>query len=311
MSIIYCGDIQIQNKEPYKSSCLSFLTWLLENYKDDIILQGGDLFDKSSMNHDIVDNVIEIITKFKDFRIISGNHEISDKMGNILKPLRHHRNIKIYYEKTEFEIEGIKFIALPSLNHHEKEYGNIQGSWDYSLCHFEPIQESFNNSGIELKFKATHLFSHIHRYREFIDNFKNKVLIAGSVINYRYGEQDWEKNIYKITKEKYEKIKVPFYFTYETLEYGQMPSNKNNILHIKNVPSWEALYKIYKEYNIREEGIEFIKTENDIKLDSTEFESSDLKQKFSIFAVDKGLTKEVSDLCFQYIDKYDGMEVIE
>ena len=313
MSIINVGDIQAQNKEPHRSSCLKFLQWLLENFRDDIIIQGGDLFDRSSLPHDLINEILDILLQFKDFRIVSGNHEISDRLGNILKPLQHHKNLTIYTEKTEFEINGISFIALPSLLHNEKEeYEAIEGNWDYSLCHFTPIQESFGDEGIELKFKVNvaHLFAHIHRHREFIDNFGNKILITGSVINYRYGEQDWEKNIYKINKNGYEKIKVPLFFTYETIEFGDQPANLNNILNIKNVPSWEILYKKYGKYFIRREGLEFIKTDDNLTFDRQEFEYSDLIKKFKIYSIDAGLPKNVEEKCFYYIDKYKN-QVIE
>jgi hypothetical protein len=307
MSIIFVADIHVQNKEPHRIATLKFLKWLLENYKNDIILQGGDLFDKSSVHHDLVDEVIEILKQFKDFRLVNGNHEISSKLGNILKPLRHHNNITVYYEKTEFEINGIKFIALPSSESKEKSYEEIKETYDYSVCHFMPIQESFGNGGIELKFKATHLFSHIHRYREFIDNFRNKCLIAGAVVSTKYGEQDWEKNIYKIDKNGYEKIKVPQFFIYETIEFGQEPSSSNNILNIKNATSWEAVYEKYKRCYIREEGVEFVKTEGNLEFEQKEFEGSSLKQKFNIFQLDRGLSKEVSEKCFEYIDKYENL----
>jgi hypothetical protein len=307
MSIIVVGDIQIQNQEPQRSSCLKFLQWLLENHKDDTILQAGDFFDKSSIHHNLTDEVLEILMQFKDFRILSGNHDFSDRLGNILKPWRHYNNITIYTKQTEFEIDGISFIVLPSLPYNEKEeYEKIEGQWDYSICHFTPIQEAFGGEGIELKFKTNiaHLFAHIHRHREFIDNFGNKALITGSVINYRYGEQEWEKNIYKITKEGYEKIKVPFFFTYETLEFGQEPSDPNNILNIKEVPSWEELHKKYGNYNIRREGLEFIQTEENLTFDRKEFEHSDLAQKFNIFSIDAGIPKNVEERCYYYINKF-------
>ena len=176
MAIIAVGDIQIQNQDPFRNSALKFLQWLLDNHKEDTILQIGDFFDKSSIHHDLVDKILEILIQFKDFRIASGNHDMSDRLGNILLPLRHHKNLTIYTKQTEFEIDGISFIVLPSLSYNEKEeYEKIEGTWDYSLCHFTPIQEAYGEEGIELKFKTNvaHLFAHIHRHREFVDNFGN------------------------------------------------------------------------------------------------------------------------------------------
>jgi len=303
--IIFFGDLHCQEKEPHRTACLDFLDYLYKNFNHCTILCGGDLFHQSSHNHRLVDSVIERISKFNDFRIISGNHDQSRRLSNILLPFRHYDGITIYSERTEFEIEDIKFIALPSKPGYEKEYENIEGTWDYSLCHFEPIQKSFNSTGIELKFKVNtaHIFAHIHEYDEYIDNFGNKVLISGSVVSTRYGEQDWEKNLYEITKEGFKKQSIPQMFTYQTLNYGEFPENKNNILNVINAPSVPAVWEKYKDYFIRRDGIQVLRTENESELKDVVFESGNIIDKFNRYATEKSIPLEIVSCANQYLQE--------
>lgn len=294
--IIFFTDLHCQENEPHREACLSFLDNLYKNHKDDTIICGGDLFHQSSHHHNLVYDVLEKIKKFKDFRIVVGNHEISRKLGNILLPLKHHSNITIYDEQKEDVIEGISFIFLPSKPHKEKIYEQINGIWDYSISHFEPIQESFINEGIELKFKTNvcHLFGHIHKHNEYKDNHNNNILIAGSCISTRYGEQDWKKYYYILHKDKYEKILIKETFTYEDIEYGNFPINKNNILNIKNAPSFDSVYDLYKDYYIRKEGIEINRVQNN---SITIVETTNLKDTFNKWSNENKIPLEIVN-CF-------------
>ena len=306
--IIYFGDLHCQEKQPHQDACLQFLAWLYENYGDETVISGGDIFNQSSHNHLLVDSVIQMLVKFKDFRIIQGNHDYSKRQNSILKPLRHHKNITIYDDITEFELEGISFITLPSNHQKEKQYEDISKTYDYSLSHFTPIQEAFGSEGIELKFKTNvaHIFAHIHRHREFIDNFGNKILVAGSVVSTRNGESEREKNIYILGKKSYEKVVVPQTFEYETIEYPELPTNKNNILNIKNAPSYEVVYDTYKGYNIRHEGIQLFMTESAVDDEQYSFESGNLIEKFMLYAKERSLEKEYVDMCLKYLIEFSG-----
>jgi len=301
MSFIHVGDIHCKEKQPFKQASLNFLNWLLENYKEETIIQGGDFFDSSSHQHKYMDEIIQIISQFKDFRIINGNHDQSARLGSILFPLRQHKNITIYDGIFEIIIDDINLILLPFQNSY-KDYENLKVEdyrFDYSINHFTPIQEAFSNEGIELKFKVNtaHIFNHIHRHREFIDNFGNNVLITGSIMDTRFGEQGWEKNIYRVSKESYEKISVPQFFTYETVSYGEVPESKDNIINVIDAPNKKLVFEKYKEYYIREAGIKLLRTENTQGTFKQEFESTNILQKFKKYSIDKALSKEVSEEC--------------
>jgi len=306
MSIIYVGDIHGREKNPFKKASIDFLTWLYENHKEDTIIQGGDLFDASSHHHSFINEIVKVLKKFKDFRVVTGNHDQSRRLGSILKPLQNYNNITIYEEETDVEIEGIHFKILPYITSF-KNYGSIETEEDkeidYSLSHFTPIQEAWGDEGVELKFKVkvAHIFSHIHRHREFKDRFDNQVLISGAAINTRFGEQDWEKNIFKIEKTEYTKIPVPQTFTYETIEFGEEPESKNNILNIKNAPSYKDVYDRYNNYFVRETGVELSK----VGVEGLKADMEDRKtipDKFLKFAELTGINdQEVIDKSLKYL----------
>jgi hypothetical protein len=242
-----------------------------------------------------------MLSQFKDFRIINGNHDQSARLGSILLPLRQHDNITVYDNECEIVIDDIKLLILPFKNSY-RDYENLEIEdyrFDYSINHFTPIQEAFSNEGVELKFKVNtaHIFNHIHRHREFVDNFGNKVLITGSIMDTRFGEQDWEKNIYRVFKSSYDKIEVPKFFTHETVSYGQEPSSKMNIVNVIDAPSKQMVYEKYKDYYIRDAGIKLLRTENTKESFKHEFESANILEKFKKYSQENNLSKEVSEEC--------------
>jgi hypothetical protein len=268
--IIYIGDLQAKEQEPYKSACINVLKYLLKHHKDDIVIQGGDFFNSSRHSHDFVDEIAEILLQFKDFRIIPGNHDQSYALGNILKSLGRHNNITIYHGIEKININGIDFQIIPY------QYGNLKEKCekitedcDYSLSHLTPIQEAFSNEGVEFKFKAkvAHVYAHIHRYREFVDNFGNKCLIAGVVSTSRFGEQEWENNIYELRKDKFIKIPLPKFMDIVTIQYGEEIADKNILYNVENAPDMSSVYEKYKGFYIRREGVTYAKTDDSCQID--------------------------------------------
>jgi hypothetical protein len=304
--IIFVGDLHCKEESPYRESCISFLNWLYDNYGDATILHGGDLFDSSSHHHDLVHEVVTIVSKFKDFRIITGNHDRSGRLGNIIKPFSNYKNITVYEKKEEVSIEGIDFLILPYRKADLPEYSSIEGVWDYSLSHITPIQEAFGDEGTELRFKArvAHVFAHIHRYRKYVDNFGNNCLIAGSVVNTRYGEQDWEKNIYVIQKHEYIRVPVPQTFTYETIEFGSFPINPSNILNIVNAPDKNSVFNVYKNYHIRESGIEIKGETSGIVGENINFDKSSIIQSYIEFCSLEAVSDNLKNLGIEYLSNY-------
>jgi len=139
-----------------------------------------------------------------------------------------------------------------------------------------------------------------HTPTEFISHNNNHYVI-GVPLPTRYGEHEHEHVIYEIT-DHIEKIKVPNYFTYEDIEYGEMPNNKNNIYNIKNAPSHQLVKSTYKDYYIRDEGIEYIENEEELK--DVVIDENSLIDECNVYAKEEQIPTETLNICNEYFDKF-------
>lgn len=316
--MLIISDIHLKEKMPYRAAIENFFKWVDTIYPDENIIFLGDVWDSSSPTW----NIFSLFTNFASnsrhaIYVLEGNHTYSKRKGTVLNGLYDFANINTIIESCVKEIEGNKCLFLPYLqvdnkNYYENEFKIDENNFDFIFTHLSPKESSWGNEGIDfdkIDLQGTYIHGHIHtQQNEWHDKNGNRHIILGCPIPTRHGEQNQEHRIARIKDKQIEFIKVPQYFTYETIEYGTIPSNPNNVINVKNVPSWESLYKTYKDYYIREEGVEFIKTENDMQFESQQFEKSDLKSKFKIFSIDRSLNKEISDKCFEYIDRYENKE---
>lgn len=305
--IIYIADLHLKENEPYASAGINLLEYLLKEYNDCIIIQGGDLFDSSRHSHDFVYKVSKILLQFNDLRLLTGNHDQSYALGSILKSLKLHKNITVYDKIEKINIEGIDFQIIPFQYGKFKETCEaITEDCDYSLSHLMPIQEAFNNEGIDLKFKANvaHIFAHVHRYKKFSDNHGNKCLIAGISMVSRNGEEEWQNNVYELTKEKYVKIPLPKFMDIKTITYGEEISAKNIVYNIQNAPDINSVYLMYPHDCIRRDGITLSKNEEEgyenFKL------SGDFRDHWNEFCKEEGVDKDYFALGIKKIENLGG-----
>lgn len=310
--MLVIGDLHIKNKSPFLSAIKYFFEWLDKDYPDEDIIFLGDEWDTSSPMWECFSLFTNFASKRKVI-ILGGNHTYSTKKGSILEGLLDFKNITTILEPTIIDNNlFLPYLSIDNKKFYENEFNIERKNFNYIFTHLTPKEVSFGNEGVDFdKLNLTGVFihGHIHFQKNWLDNKGNIHIVLGVPIPTRHLEEKQEHRIIKIEKDLGRiEIKVPQYFTYETLEFGKMPSNPNNILNIKQTPSPEELYKTYKGYYIREDGVEFIKTENDLSFEKSEFENSDLKKKFNIFMIDKGLSKEVSNKCFEYIDKFENKE---
>ena len=287
--MIIVGDLHIKEHHLYRKATMSFLKWLLEHYKDEIIIQLGDLFDSSSINHNIVDETLFILKQFKDFRIISGNHDQSKRMSNILKSLNHFDNIIIYEKDTEVTIEDKKCLMLPH-QHSHKYYEDLEGSYNFIFPHVMPKEESFGGEFTDLsKLQGMKIYGHIHT-KAIYNN--GQMIIPGVPVITRNGECN--NPILKINLDSsIEEIEVPVFFNIVDIEYGTEIVNKDWLYNIKNAPSVKSVYDMYPEINIRSSGISINYLNEDkesVVLNSTD---NDLKALFSDFAKEKEIEDHI------------------
>lgn len=290
--MIVIGDIHAKNKEPYKTAISQFFKWLVENYKNETIVQLGDLFDTSTPHAEIESEIVHYLVQFKQVYILKGNHDTSSKSGNTLLPFNAHKNIKVFSEQEEIEIEGHKCLMLPHV--YDKKYDDIEWQGDFVFIHCPDKKNQFADEGLSLsKIKATKLWGHIHIHSVYDDN-----IIVGTPIKSRHLEED-NKIIQIDSNKNITYIDHPTYFEFQTLEYPQLPENKNNILNIINAPSSKAVYETYKGYFIRDEGIELLRTENEQSLEDMKktFDDMNLVHAFSEYSTNENivLKKEIYD----------------
>ena len=103
--MIVISDLHIKNSDVHLYGARQFFKWLLENYRDEIIIQLGDFWDTISPHSSIEDEFIGYIKQFKEFHILQGNHDVSKRSGLASKHLHHHENIFVYDEATVKEFE--------------------------------------------------------------------------------------------------------------------------------------------------------------------------------------------------------------
>ena len=304
--MIILGDLQADEKQPHRQAVLNLFDWFYENYPDEIYIQVGDFFDSSACPNDVRDEVLEKILRFKEFHALTGNHDKSSKSKNILLPFRHHKNIFIYDNKDEVTIDGYKCLMLPFQRSVAKveEYQVNDNEFDFVFSHFFHPKKSFKGieaidlSSIKSKW---YIYGHDHTYA-VIDKVH---IVTGCIIPASQGQiNNSAIQTLRLPNGDIELVPIehPIYFEYEEVEYGEQPKSKNNILNIKNAPSVDSVYDLYKDCYIRTEGITF-KQSDDINLNDISFDMSDLSGQFITFSEqpDMSIAEDVKKTCLKYL----------
>lgn len=292
--MIVIGDIHAKNLEPFNKSICSFFEWLLEKYRNEVMVQLGDLFDSASPHNTVIDIIVSYIKQFKEFHIIRGNHDVNFQRGDILKFLRHFDNVFVYDEPSVVKIEEFNCMMLPYKKNTE-DYEKINWKGDFLFAHLTNIEDQFGNEGVELKgIEAKHIYGHTHTFKDY----KNGKLVLGVPLPTRCGEIN--NNILEIKNGKMNYIEHPIWFEYEDVIYPEMPKNKNNILNIKNAPAINSVYDVYKDCYVREEGIELSLIVDGIE-NKVDFDTNNIKNRFDSFTKENEIDVELSKTCMSYL----------
>lgn len=286
MSLVIVGDVHIKSHPLYLNAQIKFLDWLLENHKNDTIIQTGDFFNNSSIHHDIMYQIVSILSNFKDFRIIEGNHDKSFRLGSILKNLKHHSNITVYEDIAEIEIDNHKCLMLP-YKYNMSDYEELTGEYDFIFCHFTPREESFGGEFINIdKLKGKKIYGHIHIQKDYPD-----ALIIGTPLITRNGEQN--NPIIEIDKQgNINKIEVPKFFDIQTITYGEKIENFDYLYNITGAPSTKSVYDLYPMINIRSAGIQVVFSSDEDQEIMLNKLDNDLSKLYSLFCKERDIDKE-------------------
>jgi len=295
--MICCSDLHLKNKEPFLKSTKQFLNWLNDNYCNEELILLGDIFDNSTPVWSVYKIFKEFLLKRKNItHILEGNHDLSKNKGSALSAFQLIDNVFVYEDATSVIIDNMNCLMLP-FKYDYKTYQDLEGNFDFIFTHLMPQETQFADEGVSFpNLKGCFFHGHHHLQSSFIDNYNNQHHIVGIPVSTRHLE-DQNHKIFKINNKQIEIIKVPIYFQYETINYGEEPSNKNNILNIINVPNKKLVYEKYKDYYIREAGIKLLRTENTESSFKQEFEKATILEKFKKYSIEKILSKEVSEEC--------------
>lgn len=300
--MIVVGDIHAKRKEPFLSSILSLFDWLYEGYSNQTIILLGDLFDTSSPHNLVEKYVLEKLVMFKEVYIITGNHDFSKRQGNTLLPFGVHDKIKVITEPTHKIINGLSCLFLPySYGDVMKGYEELKGRHDYIFTHVTPKQCAFGDEGLNLQLTGTYVHGHTHMQEDFIDDYGNTHHVLGVSIPTRHLEHKQDCRMMNIEdSQTYKFIPTPFYFTYETINYGEEPQFPNSILNIKKAPSLSAVYEKYGKYFIREQGTEIVFDEVQSEV---AFEVNSLTDSFTKFATNYNMDEGLTKTCLKYLSE--------
>ena len=103
--LVVCGDIHLQCREPKKSQCLDFLSWLFNqdfNNENNSLLFLGDLCEINSP-FELFGVFVDYFTnksKFEKIYLLQGNHDLANQ-STILSLFRPLPNIEVINSKIK------------------------------------------------------------------------------------------------------------------------------------------------------------------------------------------------------------------
>lgn len=312
MAISIIGDIHFKtDPKPFHDGLMElFHDYLIPNYSNNKLILTGDVLDSASkVRWEMYNEIINIFQKFNEVHIVVGNHDFSDTVGNALKPFTKLSNVSIYEKESEAVIDGLNFLFLPhqNLEYMQKTYTDYEWVGDYCVTHVAPPNTNFGIGEITLnkvKTSKAIIHGHIHNYSEFIDHNSNVNIIIGVPQTTRNLEQGFVKQICNIDNTgSFALTELPEYYTIEDVQYGEFPTNKNNLLNILNAPSKKSVYDLYKDYNIRMEGIECV-VSDDMPISLSQLQdrnSSLLESKISKFYTEREVDNDAQNCINSYL----------
>lgn len=296
--MLVVGDLHVKSSEPHLKAIRELFNFIEKKYNNEIIVQLGDFFDTSAIHHGIVEEFIDRTKKVgKHWYILTGNHDKSYIKGNILLPLKHYDHLTVIEEKTELLIENSSCLFLPYVHNAKEVYKDIKWSGDFCFAHITNEEDAFGEEGVNTdKIDAFQIFGHTHTYKKY----KDEKIVLGVSLPTRNGEIA-NRLLHIKSKIDVQMIDHNINFTYEDINYGKFPENKNNILNVKNAPSIVSVHEMYKEYYIRDEGIEVKLSDDNAEETSFTFEKGDIKETFGLYGKETSLDKSIIDCGIEYM----------
>lgn len=302
-------DLHFIEKSPFYESKVMFVDWLKEkefNNNDNYLVVVGDITDKSIhtgiVNRMLVDFVKDL--KFKHIFLITGNHDLSKRDGNVLEVLKSFDNISVIEEPTFIEIDSIYCAMLPHLIRKTKNdksmkeiYENMEVVVNFIFGHFANETQTIFNHYIDTRhMDGKKILGHVHFAQgDFL----------GSPVKTRYDERNNENRIAVIDNDtkNLEYLPVPEFLSYKTIKYGEKPVSDTpfTVWTIEDAPSKQAVYNnkdykyIYKRQILVKDGEDL----DSMNLEDTENMTIELYYKE--FAKQNKIKKSVSNKIYEVL----------
>jgi hypothetical protein len=273
----------------------------------------GDVFDSSAPHWDVYILFQTFLEKRGESNtyILDGNHDQSKTKGHSLSSFSSNlfSNVFIYALYSETVIEQHKCLVLPFLYNNMKEiYEALEGEYDFVFPHFETSKTAFGMGVNNIKLKGTYVLGHQHMQKDYIDSMGNQHHVLGVPITTRHGEHKQNHRIMRVNDKKVvDFIKVPQYFTYRDLEYGDEIKKEwgdNDIINVKNAPSMNSVREKYKNLNVRESGVTLKEFDEGVNEETFAYSDDALNVYFKDFTKETELPDDSYQTIIGYFDKY-------
>lgn len=318
--LIVVGDVHLQEREPKKSQCLDFLSWLFNqdfNNENNSLLLLGDLCEINSP-FELFGVFVDYFTnksKFAKIYLLQGNHDLANQ-STILSLFRPLPNIEVITDWKTIKFYNCNLIMLPYFNHEGTDkvsmielysnlYKTVTEEFDYGFGHIEDDTQNFSKHYPSTKDLKVKQWMNGHVHTPTIQNGGNYLGSATLNSSTESGNTKYLAIIDGETKE-YTLQEIPKFLEYYTIEYpNKLPKieTKYAIFTVKGVLDKQNTIDEYSK-QAKEMGFEFY-TNKVLKQRVTEVEIDDVekseKPTFQRFAKMVGLSNEVFDICNEVI----------
>jgi len=334
-NILVVGDLHLREKKPYYEQTLDILNFIFSNKsfnnKETILLLLGDLVERINSTYELVQIYVDYFlnkSNFFSIKILQGNHDcalLRDSYGNIshstvlsvLKPLPNVEIIDSWkYEKASNELP-ISLLYLPHYDHEgtdkesmDKVYSNlkIDNNIDFAFTHVEDETNHFGNKFCDLSNLKVKQFLNGHIHTENLSSGGRYLGAPGFNSSSEANKTPYIAMI-DIESKKHKLIEVPKFVEYLTVTYPEkLPESKVKypIFTIHDSIDKQETLRFYSEQRkdlyVRKV---FTKKHKSETLESnSEYEKEDsIKNLFSQYGKDNKVSKDVSDICIDFLVK--------
>ena len=319
--LVVVGDIHLQCREPKKSQCLDFLSWLFNqdfNNENNSLLFLGDLCEINSP-YELYEVYVDYFvnrSKFEQIFILQGNHDCAN-ISTVLSLFRPLPRVKVITNWEIIKFYNCNLIMLPHFNHEGTDkvsmielysnlYKTVTEEFDYGFGHIEDDTQNFSKHYPSTKNLKVKQWMNGHVHTPTIQNGGNYLGSATLNSSTEHGNTKYLAIIDGISK-KYTLQEIPkFLEYYEVCFPNSLPKieTKYGLFLIKDAIDKKTAIEQY-EKEAKNLGFEFfarkvlIKRTKSIEMNDLEICSE--KPNFETFAKAVKLDDEIIDICKEII----------